>query len=335
MKLLIVIVNYRVTDLTIDCLRSLSGEIHRVPGAKVAVCENGTGPEDARRLREAIAVNEWNDWASLTVLETNLGFTGGNNVILREAMKSDNPPDYVLLLNSDTIVLPHALDALVEFMDKHPKVGIGGSRLETPEGEVHISAFRYHTIANEFDRGLRLGLVSKLMSKQLLAPPPPPADCESDWVAGASMIIRREVLAQIGLLDEDYYTYFDDIDYCMRARKAGWPTWYVPESRVIHLVGCSTKISDPQKEQVAKRRPRYWYQARARFFTKSYGPIYAALADLAFMAGFAVWRLRRLVQRKPDIDPRHMMLDTFLNSVFVRGCRLKPVENPALKSKAA
>jgi len=220
-------------------------------------------------------------------------------------------------------------------MDKNSKVGIGGSRLETPEGEVHISAFRYHTIANEFDRGLRLGIVSKLLSKRLLAPPPPASACETDWVAGASMIIRREVLAKIGLLDEDYYTYFDDIDYCMRARKAGWPTWYVPESRVIHLVGCSTKISDPQKEQVAKRRPRYWYQARARFFTKSYGPVYAALADLAFMAGFAVWRVRRLVQRKPDIDPRHMMLDTFLNSVMVQGCGLKPVANPALQKKAA
>src|SRR5271156_5077063 len=75
MKLLVVIVSYRVTDLTIDCLRSLSGEIGRVPGAKVAVCENGTGPEDARRLREAIAVNGWSDWATLTALETNLGFT--------------------------------------------------------------------------------------------------------------------------------------------------------------------------------------------------------------------------------------------------------------------
>jgi hypothetical protein len=335
MKLLVVIVSYRVTDLTIDCLRSLSGEIHRVPGVKVAVCENGTGPEDARRLREAIETNGWGEWATLTAIEPNRGFTGGNNVILREAMKSDNPPEYVLLLNSDTIVLPHSLDALVEFMDKNPKVGIAGSRLETPEGDVHISAFRYHTIANEFDRGLRLGFVSKLMSGSCLAPPPPENDCEADWVAGASMIIRREVLAQIGVLDEDYYTYFDDIDYCMRARKAGWPTWYVPESRVIHLVGCSTRISDPQKEQVAKRRPRYWYEARARFFIKSYGPIYAAVADAAFLLGFSMWRIRRLVQRKPDTDPKHMMLDTLLNSVFVRGCRLRPVENPALPKATA
>jgi hypothetical protein len=335
MKLLIVIVSYKVTDLTIDCLKSLAGEIERVPDTQVAVCENGTGPDEVQRLREAIDQNGWASWCTLTAIETNLGFTGGNNVVLREAMASENKPDYVLLLNSDTIVLPHALDALVDFMDATPQVGIGGSRLEMPDGTVHISAFRYHTIANEFDRGLRIGVVSKLMSPWCLTYPPPAQACEADWVAGASMIIRRAVLEQVGLLDEDYYTYFDDIDYCMRARRAGWPTWYVPASRVIHLVGCSTKISDPSKEQVIKPRPRYWYQARTRFFVKSYGCVYAGIADLAFLAGFAIWRLRRWLQRKPDPDPKNMLLDTWRNSVFVQGCKLKPVENPAISKTAA
>jgi N-acetylglucosaminyl-diphospho-decaprenol L-rhamnosyltransferase len=328
MKLLVVIVSYKVTDLTLDCLRSLAGEIRRVPGTKVAVCENGTGPDEARKIQEAIDSNGWGDWASVTAIHPNRGFTGGNNVILREALASQDKPQYFLLLNSDTIVLPHALDALVDFMDAHPKVGIAGSRLETPEGDVHISAFRYHTIANEFDRGLRLGIVSKALSRWSLAPAPPAEACETPWLAGASMIVRREVFEQIGLLDEDYYTYFDDIDLCMRARKAGWPTWYVPASRVIHLVGCTTKISDPGKEQVQKRRPSYWYQARARYFIKSYGALYAAVADLAFLTGFAFWQIRRRLQGRPDTEPKHMMLDTFLNSVFVRGFRLRPVENP-------
>lgn len=335
MKLLVVIVSYKVTDLTIDCLRSLAGEIHRVPGAQVAVCENGTGPDEARKIEDAIDANGWGGWASVTAIRPNRGFTGGNNVILREALASENKPQYLLLLNSDTIVLPKALDALVDFMDAHPKVGIAGSRLETPEGDVHVSAFRYHTIANEFDRGMRLGIVSKVLSRWSLTPPPPSEACEAPWVAGASMIVRREVFEQIGLLDEDYYTYFDDIDLCMRAKKAGWPTWYVPASRVIHLVGCTTKISDPSKEQVQKRRPNYWYQARARFFIKSYGAVYAAIADLAFLSGFAFWQLRRRLQGRPDTAPKHMMLDTFRNSVFARGGRLKPVENPAMRNSAA
>jgi N-acetylglucosaminyl-diphospho-decaprenol L-rhamnosyltransferase len=334
MELLVVIVNYKVTDLTIDCLKSVAPEIARVPGTKVAVCENGTSPADAQRLRDAIAENGWGGWASVTEIFPNRGFTGGNNEIIRPALQSSDPPRYVLLLNSDTIVLPHAFEALVQFMEGHPKVGIAGSRLEKPDGEVHVSAFRYHGIANEFDRGLRLGIVSKALARWELAPPPRQIAHEADWVAGASMIVRKEVFDAIGLLDEGYYTYFDDIDFCLRARKAGWPTWYVPESRVIHLVGCSTKISDPKKEQVNKRRPKYWYQARARFFIKSYGPLYAAMADIAFLSGCALWRVRRLIERKPDSDPRHMMLDTFLNSVFVRGWRVKPVENPAMGKPA-
>jgi len=334
MRLLIVIVNYKVTDLTIDCLKSCAKEIPSVPGSHVAVCENGTSDADATRLQNAIVTNGWQPWCSLTAVTPNRGFTGGNNVILRHALDSADKPQYVLLLNADTIVLPGAFESLIRFMDENPKVGIAGSRLEDESGTPYVSAFRDHTITNEFDRGLRLGFVSKMLSPWSLSPPVPDHACVAEWVAGASMIIRREVFDAIGLLDEGYYTYFDDIDFCMQARKKGWPTWYVPESRVIHLVGCSTKISDPVKGGV-KRRPRYWYQARTRFFIKNYGPVYAALADLAFLSGFALWRLRRRLQRKPDTDPQHMLLDTWLNSVFVTGCGLKDVENPALPQKAA
>ena len=102
MKLLVVIVSYRVTDLTIDCLRSLSGEIGRVPGTRVALCENGTGGDAADRLRRAIEENNWGSWVDLTVIYPNRGFTGGNNAVIRPALESDDPPEYVLLLNADT-----------------------------------------------------------------------------------------------------------------------------------------------------------------------------------------------------------------------------------------
>ncbi len=93
-----------------------------------------------------------------------------------------------------------------------------------------------------------------------------------DWVPGASMIIRREVIEAIGPLDEGLYTYFDDIDYCLNAKRAGWQTWYVPESRVMHL-----KVRRPGlRNKQLKRRPEYWFQARRRFFLKNYGALYTA-----------------------------------------------------------
>ena len=136
MKLSIVILCYRVVDLTIDCLRSLSSEIDRVPGAKVVLLENGTGGNAPERLKEAIDDNGWRSWVDLTVVYPNRGFTGGNNLLIRPLLESTNPPDYFLLLNSDTIVKKHALEALVDFMDSHPRAGIAGSKMIWPDGET-------------------------------------------------------------------------------------------------------------------------------------------------------------------------------------------------------
>lgn len=331
MKLLVVIVSYRVTDLTIDCLRSLAGEIGRVPGARVAVCENGTGGHAAERLRRAIDENGWDSWVDLTAIYPNRGFTGGNNAVIRPALESDDPPEYVLLLNADTIVLEHALDSLIGFMDEHPRVGIAGSLLLSQDGEAQGSPFRFPGIATELDRGLRLGLVTRLLSRWNILFPKSEHSCRVDWVAGASMILRRAMLDDIGLLDEGLYTYFDDSDICLRAARAGWETWYVPESRVIHLEGASTGIATGRVE---RRRPRYWFQARRRYYLKNHGALYTALVDGAFILGLAAWRLRRRIQRKPDIDPPDLLGDSIRHSVFCSGFQVPVAENPALREAA-
>jgi N-acetylglucosaminyl-diphospho-decaprenol L-rhamnosyltransferase len=316
-----------VTDFTIDCLHSLAGRIDRVPGSRVAVCENGTGPEDAERLRRVIDSNGWQSWVDLTVVHPNRGFTGGNNIVIRKALASADPPEYVLLLNADTIVLDGALEALVDFMDRHPQAGAAGGALVWPDGEVYGPPFRFPRIASELNRGLRLGMVTKLLWRWTVpVMPRPTAACPVDWVSGANVILRRTMLDEIGLLDEGLYTYFDDVDVCLRAKRAGWETWYVPESRIIHLEGKSTGIVTGS----VKRRPAYWFQARRRFFLKSYGPAHAAAADAAFITGFAIWRLRRWIQRKPDTDPQRMLVDSIRNSVFLTGFRVTEVENPAM-----
>jgi N-acetylglucosaminyl-diphospho-decaprenol L-rhamnosyltransferase len=332
MKLLVVVVSYRVTDLTIDCLRSLAGEIGRVPGARVAVCENGTGGDAEERLRRAIDENGWDAWCDLTAIYPNRGFTGGNNAVIRPALESDDPPEYVHLLNADTIVREHALDALVSFLDEHPKAGIAGSLLVSPGGVVESTPFRFPNIATELDRGLRLGIVTKLISPWGLIPPKPGGPFRAGWVSGASLIVRRAVLEQVGLLDEGLYTYFDDPDLCLRAARAGWETWYVPESRVVHLGGATTGLTG---HRPAVRRPEYWHQARRRFFLKNYGPWYTAMADAAFLLGYAAWRVLRRLQRKPDTDPPHLLIDSIRHSVFRAGFAVPVVENPALREVAA
>ena len=330
MKLLVVIVNYRVAQLTIDCLHSVAKEIKNVPDTRVAVCENGTGDDSEKRIQQAIDENGWAAWCTLTALDVNLGFTGGNNVILRAAMQSDDKPQYFLLLNADTVVRPNAFKALVDFMDQNPKVGIAGSRLEEPDGTPQRSAFRFQSPLGEFEGNLKLGLVTGLLNRWVVAPPAVDHAFETDWVSGASMIIRREVFVDIGLLDEGYYTYFDDIDFCFNALKEGWPTWYVPTSRVVHLVGQSTGVN-----RKPKRLPPYLLEARRRYFIKNHSPIYAAMVDACMILGLTLWRLRVLLTDKDDNTAPHLLGDSIRHSVFVKGFKLQDVQNPALASTRA
>lgn len=331
MRLLVVVVNYRVTDLAIRCLRALAEEIGSVPGARVAVCENGTGPQAVRELRERIEAEGWSNWAYLREVYPNRGFTGGNNAVIREALGWPQPPEYFLLLNADAFVRPGALVELVRFMDTHRRAGVAGSRIENPDGSRQCSPFRYLTCVSELDRGLRLGLVSRLLSPWTVASPAPESPAQAQWVSGASLMVRRQVFEQIGLLDEGLYTYFDDVDFCLRARRAGWEVWYVPSSRVSHLGGQSTGVG--RERDRPKRLPAYWFLARRRYFLKNFGAVRAALADALFLVGFAFWRLRRRIQRKPDTDPPHMLWDSLRHSVFCTGFQVRPVPNPALEAR--
>jgi N-acetylglucosaminyl-diphospho-decaprenol L-rhamnosyltransferase len=325
MKLLVVIPNYRVAQLTIECLRSIAEEIGRVPETHIAVCENGSGDDSAERIWKAIIDNGWDPWCSLTALDINLGFTGGNNFIIGPALQSTDPPQYVLLLNADTIVRPYAFRALVDFMDRHPNVGIAGSRLEDPDGTAQRSAFRFPSPLSEFEGSIKFGLISRLLDRWVVASDVSPQACKTDWVAGASLMVRSEVFHNIGLLDGGYFTYFEDVDFCFNARKAGWSTWYVPASRVVHLVGQSSGVTVKKP----KRQPAYAFQARRRYFLKNCGPLKAAMADIGQILGLSVWRLRALLG-KPDSTPPYYLRDCIRHSVFLTGFELKDVPNPPL-----
>ena len=319
-SLLVVIVNYRTPQLTIACLQSLVGEVQQLPHLQVAVVDNHSEDGSVEEIRAAIAQAGWQDWVSVQASGRNGGFAYGNNVAIKPALASQQPPDYVLLLNPDTIVRPGALTALVEFLEQHPDVGIVGSRLEHPDQTPQHSAFRFPTIWSEFDQGLALGLVTKLLSRWVIAPPIQSTACPTDWVSGASLMVRRAVFDAIGLLDESYFMYFEEVDFCRRALQAGWLCWYVPQSRVVHLVGQSSGVKDPQRP--TKRLPQYWFDSRQRFFRKHYGWLYTALTDALWLLGFSLWRVRRVLQRKPDLDPPHLLSDFLRNSVFLRRTKL-------------
>ena len=134
------------------------------------------------------------------------------------------------------------------------------------------------------------------------------------------MMIRKKVFDDIGLLDEGYFLYFDDPDFCFRACQAGWHVSYVPQSVVVHLQAQATGITHERKEK--RRYPEYFFYSRRRFFVKNRGMLEAALADLAFLGGYTTFRIRRVIQRKPYEEPPYFWRDFLRNSVFLRGFKL-------------
>jgi N-acetylglucosaminyl-diphospho-decaprenol L-rhamnosyltransferase len=111
--------------------------------------------------------------------------------------------------------------------------------------------------------------------------------------------------------------YFEEVDFCLRAAGKGWPCWYVPASRIVHLVGQSSGVTDTKQSN--RRRPKYWFDSRRRYFLVNHGPVKTALADLAWSVGFATYRLRQFLQRKPDRDPACLLRDFVKNSFLVAG----------------
>lgn len=313
-RLCVVIVNYRTPQLTINCLKSLEKEIKSFPSIKVVIVDNNSEDDSVNLIESAIASNHWQDWADLIPSSINGGFAYGNNLAIRPMLESDTLPSYILLLNPDTIIREKAIASLMEFIEANPQVGIAGSRLEELDGTPQRSAFRFRTFWSELDSGLRLGIVSNILATKIVAPPVPEDNCLTDWVAGASMIIRREVIKNIGLLDEGYFMYCEEMDYCLQAKKAGWDCWYVPNSRVVHFVGQSSGID--QAESKAKRRPKYWFESRRRYFLKNYGWLYTVLSDFIWIISFILWKIRQYIQRKPNNDPPYLLTDFFSNSAL-------------------
>lgn len=309
MRLLIVIVNYRTPQLAIDCLRSLSPEIASLGEgvAHVVLTDNASPDDSVPRLRAAIAENGWRDWCSLVPLPRNGGFAFGNNEAIRFAQRKGWTFDYLYLLNPDTLVIDGAVRELLSFMDRHPRCGIAGGRAENPDGSVRRTAFRFHSLLGEVEGTLRIGVVSRVLRPFIIAPPVHNRPTPADWLSGASLMIRHEVLQDIGLLDERFFMYYEETDFCLRAADAGWQRWYVPSSRIVHLVGQSSGVTGAQR--TLRRRPRYWFESRHHYFRKHFGGLSTLVADLLWMVNYPVSRAWQLLRRQQSVDPPWLWWD--------------------------
>ena len=299
-EIAVILLNYRRADLVVQCLESLAPEVGGVRDWCVVVVDNASGDGSPERISRAIVERGWGGWARLAASPVNGGFSAGNNVGIQSV-----EAEHYLLLNSDTIVRPGALAALLAAMHANPSAGLVGPRLEDPDATPQESCFRFHTPWSELMAAAATGPISSLLRRYQVAQPASPVPCEAPWISFACVMIRARVIAEIGPLDEGFFMYFEDMDYCRRAWETGWRVRYEPAARVVHLRGGSS----PVKQAFAERRrvPRYFFAARSRYFAKHYGGVLGVLlANCAWLAGRAVSLARELVGNKqPHTAERH------------------------------
>lgn len=304
MQVLTVILNYRTPDLTLKAAAAARRAMQGIDG-EIVVVDNASGDGSFRHMSTEAEARGWTADGRLRVVQSgrNGGFGAGNNFGMAAGMHGGKRPDFVYILNSDAAPAPGAIRALLDHMAAHPDTGIAGSYIHGPAGDWHCTCFRFPSIASEFEGAARIGAISRLLGATVPLPMPTAPVTPVDWLAGASAMLRQDMLDRIGGFDERFFLYFEETDLCRRARGAGWGVDYVRASKVAHVGSASTGM------KTWRRVPGYWFASRQRYFVKSHGRAYAAAATLARVAGTLLWRVKRVLTGHRRVDPPFFLRD--------------------------
>jgi GT2 family glycosyltransferase len=264
MTLSIVIVNYNTERLLSGCLESVYAGANGTP-FDVWVVDNHSRDGSVSMLKSR--------FPRVRVIENNVnaGFSKANNLVI-----SQSRADYILLLNPDTLIIGDAIERVVKFMNEHPQVGIAGCKVLNRDGTLQLACRRsIPTPKVAFYRltGLsRLFPNSRTMAKYNLTYESPEQAHEVDAVSGAFLMIRRRVIEDIGPLDERFFMYGEELDWCLRAKRAGWTVMYYPSAEIVHYKGESTK-SNSRKAAIE------FYRAMYLFYRKHFAPDHSPLTN--------------------------------------------------------
>jgi N-acetylglucosaminyl-diphospho-decaprenol L-rhamnosyltransferase len=297
-----IVVNYRTAELTIQVVNALRAEMQSLAPFCIYLVDNASGDNSIPLFKEAVIKHAWQGDVELVEAPRNGGFGYGINQAVRRALALPAPPTYFYVLNSDAFADPGSLARLVAFMETHPDAGLAGSHIHGPDGKTQVAGFRFPTLWSELEDAAAFGLLTRLLRRHVVSLPLPNADREVDWISGSSMLIRRSTFEKSGLFDEGYFLYFEEVDFCHSARKAGFKAYFVADAPITHIGAVSTGFTDE-----TRRMPSYWFDSRSRYFRKHHGEAYATACDVARFLGLLIWQVKeRALGRPAKTRPRIM-----------------------------
>lgn len=254
MDITVSIVNWNTKDDLVDCLRSVLAQ--EGTDVEVIVVDNASSDGSAELVTA--------DFPAVKLISNskNVGFSRAQNQAI-----GGSSGRYVMLLNPDSVIPERdTLARLVAFADANPKIGIFGPKIENPNGSLQYSARRFPTIGAGLFRRTPLGKLfpnNKFVREYIISDWSHDEVRDVDWVSGAALIIRRDVINDIGLLDTGFFMYCEDVDWAYRAGKQGWRVSYYPMARVIHRIGAAS-------DKAALRMIYHFHRSMFRFFVKHY-----------------------------------------------------------------
>lgn len=269
----VIIVSWNVRELLQACLQSLEPARTNLE-LEVIVVDGNSADGSAAMVRENFA------WVTVDARPDNVGFPKGNNIGIEQSSGR-----YVLLLNPDTEIVDDALEQMVAYMDAHADVGVLGGQLRYPDGSIQSSRRRFPTLMTAYFESTWLEPYAPpiLLEQYYVTDKPDDEISDVDWVVGACLLVRREAIEQVGVMDADYFMYSEELDWCRRIKMAGWRVVYFPPAQVIHHEGKSS-------EQVVTSRHIYFQQAKLRYFRKYHGRV-ACWFLRVFLLKSYVWQM--------------------------------------------
>lgn len=291
-KLAVIVINYGTLELSKNCVGAIL--LNLPHNSHIVVVDNHSPDRSGEQLEEWVASEHQGSPIEVVLSPENHGFSGGNNI----GIQSVNA-EYYLLINSDTVVRPGALQLMVDTLDKvEHGVGLLTPRLEFEDGTPQISCFRFHNPISEFLTAASLNLFTRVL-KRFDVPVDlvdTPTYCQ--WSSFACIMIKKKVFDDIGLMDEGYFLYYEDTDLCRTALAGGWKTMNQPEAHVVHYRGGSAELKSNIVNK--KRLPKYYYAARARYFCKFYGRLGLLAANIMWTLGATLGVVKSRLKKEPS-----------------------------------
>ena len=290
-KLSVSIINYRTADLTLASLESVRDDMAD-RNFSVVVVDNASNDGSAEKIEAWIRRAEDSRF-QLVRSKVNSGFSAGHNL----GFASNPDADFFLVLNSDAMVRSGFFDEILQAAEEQPDFGMFMPQLENEDGTPQVSCFRFHSVASEFLRGVATGPVTKILKRYVVATSEPLAPNEIEWASFACILLRGKMVREIGPMDEGYFLYFEDTEYSLRARRAGWRIRFVPNAHVAHLSGRSGPVGELTAKK--KRLPAYFWRSRTRYLRQAYGPAGPLLGNSAWILGRVLSQGRWLAGKAP------------------------------------